>query len=99
MASPLILKPLAFGQETAIPIILQLVTEGIESAVLEQIKPLRQIETKPVRAAKSMDYLNSPLGRSQKTNTIRSTHGSALEAFSSFAKENGFHSIGPEVQP
>lgn len=99
MASPLILKPLAFGQETAIPVILQLVTRGIASVVLEQIKPLRQIETKPVRAAVSMDYLHSPVGRSQKSNTIRSTNGSALEAFRNFAKENGFHAIGPEVQP
>jgi CRISPR-associated protein Cmr1 len=89
MASPLILRPLAFGDgRKAVPMIMRLVAGplmGIDLKVKgETIHSAGQDEIRDRRLA---DYRNSPMHELTKD-------GSALEAFVNFARDNEFKEVG-----
>jgi CRISPR-associated protein Cmr1 len=97
MASPLILRPLAFGDgNEALPMVLRLEAPGPQGLQLKfkdkEGKPvIRDLPAglKSVRRQAFTNYsTNSPMGKG------RSTSGSALEAFIAFAKEGGFQEVG-----
>lgn len=86
MASPLILKPLAFADGKALPIIMNLVTRPVAGVSLKQgNSSLNLPETTEVRASRLATYRDSPLAGSAS--------GSAIEAFLSYALRNGFREI------
>jgi CRISPR-associated protein Cmr1 len=88
MASPVILKPLAFADGQAAPMALFLRAPGPDGLMLhfnesKQEQPVTGI----VRGAELAGYTNSPMAK-------RSSHGSALEAFRAFLKEKGWREVG-----
>lgn len=86
MASPLILKPLALANGTAVPLILRLVTPPLEGVELKQgSNALELPATTVVRASRLATYRDSPLSASES--------GSAVEAFLLYARSNGFREI------
>jgi CRISPR-associated protein Cmr1 len=86
MASPLILKPLALANGTAVPLILRLATPPLEGVELKQgSNGLELPQTTVVRASRLAAYHDSPLSASES--------GSAVEAFLLFARNNGFREI------
>jgi CRISPR-associated protein Cmr1 len=86
MASPLILKPLVVADGKAVPLIMQLVTPGLVGVDLKQgNNSLNLPETTGVRAGRLATYRDSPLAGSAS--------GSAIEAFLSHARRNGFREI------
>ncbi len=86
MASPLILKPLVLADGKAVPLIMQLVTPGLVGVDLKQgNKSLNLPKTTEVRAGRLATYRDSPLAGSAS--------GSAVEAFLSHARQNGFREI------
>lgn len=86
MASPLILKPLALANGTAVPLILRLATPPLEGVELKQgSNALELPATTMVRASRLATYRDSPLSASES--------GSAVEAFLLYARSNGFREI------
>jgi CRISPR-associated protein Cmr1 len=87
MASPLILKPLALQNGKFVPFILRLKTpplEGVDLRQGEQSVPLPNPTL--IRGARLASYQNSPMQN-------RSSTGSALEAFLTYAKSEGFTEV------
>lgn len=91
MTSPVILKPLALSKEKAFPLILCLKTKPLRSAILkgEGLKSVHSVDESQIRNKALSKYPKSPMAS-------RTTGGSALEAFLSFAKEKkqGFEEVG-----
>ena len=89
MASPLILKPLALKNGQALPVILQLLTPGLDGIELHGGRPETAQalgDRSVIRAPSLATYPNSPLnGLSQQ--------GSALEAFLNFSKSKGYQEL------
>jgi len=86
MASPLILKPLVLADGKAVPLIMQLVTPGLVGVDLKQgNNSLNLPKTTEVRAGRLATYRDSPLAGL--------VSGSAVEAFLSHARRNGFREI------
>lgn len=85
MASPLILKPLALGNNQAIPVIVRLLTPQLTGIELRQNNTVLSLPAATVvQDPRLAEYLNSPLAGSSS--------GSAIEAFMTFARSrnNGF---------
>jgi CRISPR-associated protein Cmr1 len=96
MASPLILKPLAVSAGLAVPLVLRLRTkkplEGVE--LLEGVSPkFKGPVEKTVVSGEFAAYKRSPMGAPGGSSPPRSPKGSALEAFLSYAVENGFREV------
>ncbi len=90
MASPIILRPLAFGNGTkAVPMVLKLSTPPVNEITLKVKRNPQDLERDfgetNIRRPELSRYPNSPMNRSEK--------GSALEAFIAFAIEKGFEEI------
>jgi len=86
MASPLILKPLALQNGTAIPLILWLRTSSLESVELRRGEtPFPESSTMVVRDPRLSKYPNSPLAGSPS--------GSAIEAFLAYSRAQGFTEV------
>jgi len=86
MASPLILKPLALANGKAVPLILHLVTPPLTGVVLKQGSDRLPLpSTTVVRDKHLASYPCSPLSASAS--------GSAIDAFLSHARGNGFREI------
>ena len=82
MASPIILRPMAFGDgRSGIPLILRLSTEPLNQVELKvKRNVIGSAGPKEIRDPNLSTYRGSPM-------TGRSTNGSALEAFIAFAME------------
>ena len=91
MASPVILRPIAFGDgHSGVPLILRFNTEPLNQVELKVKRiVIGSAGPKGIRDPKLSTYRGSPM-------TGRSTNGSALEAFIAFAKEKkqGFVEVG-----
>lgn len=86
MASPLILKPLALQSGKAIPLILRLKTPALAGVDLRRgDTSLDLLPTTVIRDPRLSSYPNSPLAGSP--------NGSALEAFLTFARAEGFAEV------
>lgn len=82
MASPLLLRPLRFGDNTIAAIIVRLNTPDLRSAWIKpggDVTAARRITTREIRDPRLATYEDSPM-------TGRSTGGSAVEAFLTFAE-------------
>lgn len=97
MASPIIVRPLAVGDGSqAVPMILRLATPPLQEI---ELKKLHGAPTKPgahvfnsvsIRRPELAQYCNSPMKRPEPSHLIRSSQGSALEAFLTFIQERNF---------
>jgi CRISPR-associated protein Cmr1 len=86
MASPLILKPLAFQSGKAVPLILRLKTPALTGVDLRRgDTSLSLPPTTVIRDPRLSGYPNSPLAGSP--------NGSAIEAFMAFARTEGFTEV------
>lgn len=86
MASPLILKPLAFQSGKAVPLILRLQTPALTGVDLRRgDTSLSLPSTTVIRDPRLSGYPNSPLSESP--------NGSAIEAFLAFARAEGFTEV------
>jgi CRISPR-associated protein Cmr1 len=89
MASPVILRPLAFGDgRRAVPLIMRLVTKSLTEVELKVGgKKIHSAGPEEIRGSRLEEYRNSPM--SQFTED-----GAALEAFVNFAKISEFEEVG-----
>ena len=85
MASCLVLKPLAFSRNQAVPLILRLKSPAAQGAVLmdEHGRELRRFGPDAIRNKRFKTYPNSPMRG----------HSNALDAFLAYAKSRGFQEI------
>lgn len=83
MASPLILKSLALQKSQAIPMIMCLRTQPVMGVELKKVPRSPALGASDIRRPDLAAYPNSPMAG-------LSSHGSALEAFLNFARQNGF---------
>ena len=92
MASPLLLRPLRFGDNSVAAMIVRLKTPELKSAWIKPggaIRKARSIPTSEIRRPDLATYRDSPMNG-------RSTAGSAVQAFLSFATVNkGFNEVPP----
>jgi CRISPR-associated protein Cmr1 len=88
MASSLILRPVICANGEMVQMILRLKSPSVEEVVLN--KAPHNPHFTNIRNPQLAKYQNSPLGIPKNGSPSRSPSGSALEAFISFAKENGF---------
>jgi len=82
MASPLLLRPLRFGDNSGAAMIVRLNTPELNSAWIKpggDVTAARSIPTSEIRDPRLATYGDSPM-------TGRSTGGSAVEAFLTFAE-------------
>ncbi len=88
MASPLIIRPLAFGDhQQALPMILRLDAAGPQGVTLKIKSEETTFGSDSIRRREFAEYDNSPMKG-------RSPEGSALEAFCVYARQNGFKEVG-----
>ena len=85
MASPVILRPLAFGDgRRAVPLIMRLVTKPLKDVELKvRGETIHTASPEEIRGPRLAEYRSSPMSGLTED-------GSALEAFVSFAKGNEF---------
>lgn len=83
MASPLIMKPLAFREDASAAMVARLVTKPLAEVQLKGGDQTRAFGGSAIRRSDLANYNNSPMKN-------RSTSGSALEAFMNFAEQEGF---------
>lgn len=90
MASPLLLRPLRFSDTTTVAMIVRLNTPELKSAWLKpggSVNRARSITTSEIRDPRLATYRDSPMKG-------RSIHGSAVEAFVTFAEhDQGFTKV------
>ena len=89
MASPVILRPLAFGDgRRSVPLIMRLVTKPLNDVELKvRGETIHSAGPEEIRGPRLKEYRNSPM-------SVLTEDGSALEAFVNFAKGNGFEVVG-----
>jgi len=89
MASPVILRPLAFGDgRRSVPLIMRLVTKPLNDVELKvRGETIHSAGPEEIRGPRLKEYRNSPM-------SVLTEDGSALEAFVNFAKGNGFEEVG-----
>jgi hypothetical protein len=89
MASPIILRPIAFGDgRNGVPLIIRLNTEPLNNVELKvKGRVIGSVGPTGVRDPKLTTYNGSPMAG-------RTSTGSALEAFVAYAKEKNFDEVG-----
>lgn len=89
MASPVILKTLAFGDgRRSVPLIMRLVTKPLTDVELKvRGETIHSAGPEEIRGTRLADYRSSPMSGLTED-------GSALEAFVSFAKGSEFEEVG-----
>lgn len=91
MGSPIILRPLAIGDgHQAVAMVLVLATLPPDELELTKLTQPPALTAHNIRRADLSTYPNSPLGPPSSSLAARSNTGSALEAFLSYARDNGF---------
>lgn len=94
MASPLILRPAICANGTIFQMVMPLRTPILDEVVLKKTKG--EPRSRTIRGSTLALYAKSPLGSPVPGKVPRSSSGSALEAFLTFAKEKGndFREVG-----
>ena len=89
MASPVILRPLAFGDgRRSVPLIMRLVTKPLNDVELKvRGETIHSAGPEEIRGRRLADYRNSPMSGLTED-------GSAVEAFVNFAKSGEFEVVG-----
>ena len=89
MASPVILRPMAFGDgQRGLPLIMRLVTKPLKDVELKvKGETIYSAGSEEIRGRRLADYRSSPMPGLTED-------GSALEAFINFAKGNEFEEVG-----
>lgn len=96
MASPLILKTLKCKNEDIIQLVFAMNTQEPDNILLKSVEKRNEIKKSnklKIRSPEFSEYQNSPMGSRIANEPKRSPKGSALEAFISFAEENGFTEV------
>ncbi len=91
MASPIILRPLAFGDGSkAVPMVLRLSAPQVNELELKKVDNPPKLGEINIRRPELANYKNSPMGSSDPgKKPQRSSSGSALEAFIAYVQEPG----------
>jgi CRISPR-associated protein Cmr1 len=89
MASPVILRPVAFGDgRRSVPLIMRLVTKPLKNVELKvRGETIHSAGSEEIRGPRLVDYRSSPMSGLTED-------GSALEAFVNFAKGSKFEEVG-----